>query len=106
MEKGQNAPMRDLIRLESTLYSLTQKCTKTCKAFMKKQFDLGVENGALYERLGKDSEMDNHYKLCLEKCTFDYASLHQLVRKKFMGDMDNIYDHNQRVYDDFYRSDS
>jgi hypothetical protein len=101
--KRGNAPFKDFIRLESTLYTLTKRCMKTCKNFMVHNFQIDESDGNLYRILSESAEMDGHFRVCLEKCSSDYALLHQIVRNRFMTDLENVYNNNQKIYEDFYR---
>lgn len=95
-----STPMQDFIKLETTLYSLTNKCLKTCKKFIKVQFK--IEDEGNFQNQYFNSRYDDDMAICLNKCTQDYASLHQFVRFKFVQDLDNVYQTNQKVYQDFY----
>lgn len=96
------APMRDFVKLQSTLYTLTKKCTKTCKNFLEDRYNLKVDD-TFYSKLKSNPGINENYKICLTKCTADYATLNKYVRRKFMEDLDNTQDANQKIYDDFYR---
>jgi hypothetical protein len=101
MQNQQSSQVRDTLKLESTLYTLTKKCVKTCKKFLNQQFE--IEEAMLYDTLSNNKEINHHFNVCLDKCTHDYAALHQLIRMKFMKDLDDVYQHNQATFDDFYR---
>ena len=99
---GPKAPMRDFIKLQSTLYTLTKKCTKTCKNFLEVQYQLKVDD-TFYSTLKKNKGINQTYGVCLTKCTADYATLNKHVRRQFMEDLDKTQEANQQIYDDFYR---
>ncbi len=101
MQSPQGSQVRDALKLESTLFTLTKRCVKTCKKFLIQQFSL--EEANIYTTLSINNDINHHFNVCLEKCTHDYASLHQIVRMKFMKDLDDVYQHNQSAFDDFYR---
>ena len=100
MEKS-NAPMQDFIKLETTLYSLTTKCMKICRGFLKNQFKRGLDE-QFESDYWNSNKFDDDLNVCLNKCAQDYAALHHFVRVKFIQDLDNVYNHNQTIYQQFY----
>lgn len=99
---GSNAPMRDFIKLQSSLLSLSKKCTKVCTNIMETRFQMNTTE-AFYSKLKKDRELNRNYNLCLQKCTADYAQLNKHVRVSFMEDLDKIQEANQEIYENFYK---
>ena len=99
---GPRAPMRDFIKLESSLFTLTKKCTKTCTKFLENRFNFSRDQH-FYSKLRKDHDINQTYNSCLMKCTSDYATLNKHVRVRFMEDLDKTQQANQEVFDDFYR---
>jgi hypothetical protein len=102
MQDPKNAQVKDLLKLETTLYTLTLRCMKTCKHFLTEQFDI-KDKAEVYDLLLNNNQINHHFNVCLQKCTQDYVSLHKLVRMQFMKDLDDVYKHNQEAFDDFYK---
>ncbi len=98
-----NIPMRDLIKLESSLFTLTKKCMKTCKNFLDHNYQF-KQDERYYSNLKSQKNMVTALNTCLQKCTADYATLNKHVRVRFMEDMDKALEKNQEIYDSFYKS--
>jgi len=97
-----NVPMKDFVKLESSLFTLTKKCMRTCKDFVEQNFQLKTDE-FFYSNLKAQQKTNQAFNFCLEKCTADYATLNKHVRMTFMEDMDKVQEKNQEIYDDFYR---
>ena len=99
---GQNAPMRDFIRLNSSLISLSKKCTKVCTKLIENHFP-SESTEKFYSKLRAQPQANQTYNICLRKCTGDYAQLNKHVRVSFMEDLDKIQETNQEIYENFYK---
>jgi hypothetical protein len=100
MMENSKTSMQDFIKLETTLYSLTTRCMKVCNKFIDNQITSETPDG---QRSSKNPlKTKNQFDICLNKCTQDYAALHQFVRMKFIQDLDSVYQHNQTTYQNFY----